>query len=468
MGGGKLSGAMAQKAVRDKVTWLYLSLAVILFAMFLPVREPNGDDLYFCGQGIHDFKSLADFLSMRYNGWSTRLFTEAITVILLNLDMMVWRVFCVVDIMIIALTVKYLTGIGSSLWKNLFLCLLVAAFPFSYYMSAGWVTTTSGYLTSAALGLTALCPLRKLADEEKIVRREATLYILAAAVACNHEQVCAILLGVYLCSCICCIVSKKKLHKIQICQIGVCILNMLYIFTSPGNAARTTAETATWLPEFAEWTLPEKILRGILHAADYFFYNDSGEVFCLMPVFLLSFLILSGTKEKWKKAIALGGAFWLYAAQGVIILLKTGREIGLPKHNILLQRGEHGENMLSGGIDIAVAVSAVFLAGLLFVELYWLFGKSMSFLIAAMTLAAGFCSVAIVGMSPTIYASRDRLFYFLVYAVLILMCYVVNKLCPDTAGKREKWILSAAGALLLFSFATNIFLLIKVFAGVYS
>lgn len=105
---------------------------------------------------------------------------------------------------------------------------------------------------------------------------------------------------------------------------------------------------------------------------------------------------------------------------------------------------------------------------LLFLELYCLLGKSISFLTACMTLAAGFFSVAIVGLPPTIYASGNRLFYFLMYAVIILMCCVVNKLCPDRAGKREKAVLSAAGILLLFSSAKYVLLLVKVYSGVYS
>ena len=118
--------------------------------------------------------------------------------------------------------------------------------------------------------------------------------------------------------------------------------------------------------------------------------------------------------------------------------------------------------------DMALAASAVALTVLLFLELYWLLGKSISFLTAAMTLAAGFCSVAIVGLSPTIYVSMSRLFYFLMYAVIILMCCVVNKLCPHRAGKREKVILAAAGVLFLFSFAKYILLLVKVCFGAYS
>lgn len=126
-----------------------------------------------------------------------------------------------------------------------------------------------------------------------------------------------------------------------------------------------------------------------------------------MVIFLLTLLMLSTKAKKRKKAIALGGALWLYAIQGIIILQKIGKQIGLLQ-NSLLQRGEHGENPLSNGIDIALAASAVFLAVLFFLELYWLLGKSISFLTAAMTLAAGFCSVAIVGLSPTIYASGSR------------------------------------------------------------
>lgn len=68
MGRGKLSIAAAKKTFYNQLTWTYPALAVILFGMFLPIKEPNGDDIYFSEQGIHNVKALTDFLTMRYNG----------------------------------------------------------------------------------------------------------------------------------------------------------------------------------------------------------------------------------------------------------------------------------------------------------------------------------------------------------------------------------------------------------------
>ena len=45
----------------------------------------------------------------------------------MNLDMTVWRVFCVANILGIALSVRYLLGIRNSVWKNSVLCMLVDA-----------------------------------------------------------------------------------------------------------------------------------------------------------------------------------------------------------------------------------------------------------------------------------------------------------------------------------------------------
>lgn len=95
---------------------------------------------------------------------------------------------------------------------------------------------------------------------------------------------------------------------------------------------------------------------------------------------------------------------------------------------------------------------------LLFGELFWLFGNSPSFWAGAMFLAAGFGSAAVLGFSPTIYASGNRVFSIFIYATIVLICHIVNQVFADTCGRRERLALLAAGAFSLASTAKNIWL----------
>ncbi len=445
---------MVQKLQKNRHLIPYILLAAYLFAMFCMVTEPTRDDFYYQSIKADSLGDVMAFLSQMYLSWSSRMVTEPLVVLLVNLDMMVWRIFCVANILIIALSVQYLLGIRNSAWKNSVLCMLVGSFPFSYYASAGWITTTAIYLISISLGLVALYPLRKLLDGKRSAWWENALFILSAVLACNHEQVGAVVLGVYLCSCAYCAVLRRKISRMQICQIMVAAASILFVLTCPGDAIRMEVEARTWLPEYEGWTFWEKLLRGILHAADYYFYTTGINFFAFALVFTLGLALSLRPVRNWKKALSLGTGLWLCLAVGIILL----QRLGVLERDVLFPWEEYGVNMLARGVDAARAASALLLLLLLFYELFWLFGNSASFWTASMLLAAGFGSAAVLGFSPTVYASGNRVFSIFIYATIALICYIVNKEFADGWGKRERLAMLVAGAFSLASTAKNIWL----------
>lgn len=416
-------------------------LVIYLFALFFLIRVVGGDDTWFQSSDVHNMQDLIDFLGMRYMNWSSRLCSEAVIIVLVRLNMMVWRLCCVAAILLIALSMRYLAGIGSSLWKNIFLCLLVASFPLSYYMSAGWITTTSVYLMSAALGIFALIPIRKAAEGKTYTWPECILYIVSALVASNQEQMCALLIGFYLCTIAYFLISqsKQKIHWIHAGVLFVCILNVIFFVSCPGIPIRVAQETEMWMPEYVSWSVFHKFLYGFLHAADCLFYEKKLNIVMLILVFIFAILVIKKVEQKWKKAAAIADVLWTCLVAGVILLQRLGL-IG----NVF-QWGEYGQNMLASGNDIARAVSAVILLAFLFCELFWLFGNTLQFWISSVIFAAGIASVVMVGFSPTIYASGTRIFIFCDYAILTMAAYVVSELCPDECGKTEKTILIITG-----------------------
>ena len=432
----------------------YILLAASLFAMFCMVTEPTRDDFYYQSIKADSLGDVMAFLSQMYHSWSSRMVTEPLVVLLVNLDMMVWRIFCVANILGIALSIRHLLGIRGSVWKNAALCMLVGSFPFSYYASAGWITTTAIYLISISLGLVALFPLRSLLDGRKGAWWENGLYVLAAVLACNHEQVGAVVLGVYLCSCAYCAVLRRRIAGMQVCQIVVAAASILFVLTCPGDAVRMEIETQTWLPEYAGWNVFEKLLRGICHGADYYFYDRGVNFFAFALVFLLALALFLHPAKGWQKALSLAGALWLCLAVGAILL----QRLGLLAKDALFPWEEYGANMLARGVDVARAASALLLLLLLFCELFWLFGNSASFWTGAMFLAAGFGSAAVLGFSPTIYASGNRVFSIFIYATIVLICYIVNKAFADAWGRRERLALLVVGAFSLASTAKNLWL----------
>ncbi len=439
-----------------KENYLYIVLGMMFLLMFFMVREPFGDDLYYQDRGVHDLNSLGAFLTMRYESWSSRMISETVIVLMLGMGMTAWRIFSAANCMAVVLSMKYLIGIGNSWWQNATLCMLAAAFPISYYASAGWVTTTSVYLFSAVVGLVALFPIRKWLDGKKMAWWEVIIYIFSAVAACNLEQVSAVLLGIYLCACACEMFFRHKIQWMQVIMVFICVISMIFIFTCPGNAFRKIVETEQWLPQFANWTLIKKCLCGVLHAVDYFFINKSINLIALILYFVMAALTMRQVKSAWKRALCAAGGVWLCASIGIILLQKA-HIIG---EEAVFRWGGSGQNMLLSGGDIFRAVSALLLWLLLAVDLYWLLGKSKDFFTALIILCAGFGSVAIVCFSPTIYVSGSRIFIFCYYAVYLLISFLLKKLCPANAEKGELLILSVTGLCSFASFLKNLIFLI--------
>ncbi len=101
---------MFQKLQKNRHLIPYILLAAFLFAMFCMVKEPTRDDFYYQSIKADSLGDVMAFLSQMYLSWSSRMVTEPLVVLLVNLDMMVWRIFCVVNILIIALSVRYQIG----------------------------------------------------------------------------------------------------------------------------------------------------------------------------------------------------------------------------------------------------------------------------------------------------------------------------------------------------------------------
>ena len=62
-----------------------MAVVVILFAMFCMVTEPTRDDFYYQSIPAGSPKEVLDFLRMLYFNWSSRMVTEPLVLLLVNL-----------------------------------------------------------------------------------------------------------------------------------------------------------------------------------------------------------------------------------------------------------------------------------------------------------------------------------------------------------------------------------------------
>lgn len=219
-----------------------------------------GDDIYFRNRA--DGRPLWDFLVWRYWEWSSRSIIEVFTVFMSQYHI-IWRVCNVFCSVLIFYALKKLLGIKEkkAVW---FLGLCITVYTYIDMASAGWIATTTNYWWVLAALLTALLPLRKYHEHERIHWWEWIAYTIATLYACNQEQT-VIMFSILLFIFVLCCWSKKEFKIYGLYWQGIVALgSLLFILCCPGNQVRFQIEMSNSFPNFSELSIIDKVYLGIL------------------------------------------------------------------------------------------------------------------------------------------------------------------------------------------------------------
>ncbi|CAG9704379.1 hypothetical protein [Clostridium neonatale] len=108
-----------------------------------------------------------------------------------------WKVLNIASLMLLAVSISKLLVGKNARRYNWIIVALVLAYPFKDMSTAGWAATTINYTWPLSLGLYSLIIVKKILKNENIKWYEYILSIIALIYAINVEQMCAILLAIY-------------------------------------------------------------------------------------------------------------------------------------------------------------------------------------------------------------------------------------------------------------------------------
>lgn len=268
------------------------------------------------------------------------------------------------------------------------------------------------------------------------------------------EQMAAILLGAYLVTGLFLFKEKKKLHWFYFVQLGLILLSIVFILTTPGNSVRIVAETERFFPEFAALSFLEKLWTGFLETGQYYLAagpEQESLVFGLLTgvLFRQTVLLHWGRGKKWYVYAAALCPLAFYWGLGHLgsFLLDSG----------ILTRGRNGVGVLvqnkyipelsyfSAGLVAMQTLCYLLVICCVLLTIWFLYGKSREAALQSVILAAGFLSKMIVGFSPTVYASGDRTSVFGAAAILIV---VMRNLLLLQENQKKKPAMAAALAYI--------------------
>ncbi|MCC8137021.1 MAG: DUF6056 family protein [Clostridiales bacterium] len=447
-----------KKENKNRMYWGAVALYfLILIVVHSRIVTGTNDDAWFAA--VLDRYDLLSYLRVRYMTWTSRLPTEALLVYLTRWPSWIWKGLNICFFMLLVYELAAIWGEDEETQPKaqLFFAVFLFLLPVQMHNGAGWITTTMNYLWPVTLGFLPLILLRKWETGKRICSYEYPVCAIGCFLGSFQEQTAAVLFVLFLLYAIGRRIQRQKmpLFGYMLCLITFGVL--VFTLTCPGNAARSAAETQTWFPEFASYTIGEKILTGFLRTCSFYITCESGNLYFLL---ILSALFALTLIERKSVFLCLTGAYsWLITfVSGFCgtVFNKFEIDFRLPFSG-LLQNTELPEiNAAVTWMDIAlecVLFSSVL--GCVVVLLYSVFGNNISqksvsilpntdlipddlrpespstdriqhadtngrfvqcfqrngtFCMLFLMLAASLCSGFIMGFSPTVYASGGRVF----------------------------------------------------------
>ena len=445
---------------RKKVGCYLLVAAFFIWAHSF--TEANySDDAWF--STMLDQYSILGFLNWRFHTWSSRVILEGILVVLAHSDFIVWSILDTFVCLLLVWAISQILDMQdwhAPLWITLSLCLL----PVGILYPAGWIATSTNYLWPLTAGMVSLVPLvRSLRGDRCPAVLKRVGFVLALIIAANQEQIAAVLFGVYLCHLIGWYVVKRREMAQQMNAIGyekkprvypflpelvILLASLAFIVLCPGNASRNIQEMSSWFPEYPNYSMGERLLMGMLDTVAYFGAGRAKQIILIVFVGIL-ILVLDYKYLKWSKVrdieplkALMRWGFPAILGEAVLLALVL---LGFPvRHMIEEGRLYHPsfyydlmanrylpqhDQCLYQNWQIALELGLYGLAFLAILGLLWAVADSAKeavCMVVLTVLAMG--SKAMLGFSPTVYASGYRTAFVGSVILLVLGLHLLQKL----------------------------------------
>lgn len=422
-----------KKVVKHKNTLILIGIYLFGIALFsilihTVVRLAGSDDIVFQKQ-ISPYANVFDWVNYRYHSWSGRIFAESFVYIFSPLPILFWKIaetllFVLFDGFIFLYYLVFTKA--RSPFKDRVMMILAVTLPALFdsgVILTGqlWVTGSMNYFWLSTFTLIALYPVVFYAVHKKGPKNIFIIigFISTVIAACSQEQGGLILTAimVLLTSYLVYLKSSKKLIRIPFLPIGFSITSTIFLIfglIAPGNKARIGSETITWRPDF--YTIAFN--KHIEYAGRWFIdavVNHSG--FLLIAFWVLVILLLIKKKTKNKVNVTYATLFVLGAAS--IISLSKGFDSVNP---LVTFYPTWKPNIPHHIISLLLLIPWCIILIVSLIAPYIIYGfRSKKAVILSVLISGFLCSILIITLSPTMYASGPRTLYFPSVTILFVI-----------------------------------------------
>ena len=388
----------------------YIVFSFFIFGLISLDYTVFNDDKFF--YTLSNEKSLSEFLVWRYFSWSSRIIIEAVLFLIISFSAFFQIFFVTLLYLFCALSLKHLLK-PQTLLQNVIICFMVASIPFCFINNTGWISNSMNYLFPLIFGIISF---------ESLYNPRPCFYygiflILTTFVASGMEQLCVVMLLIFGCVGLYYLVKYKKIMWFYVIQLEICMFNIALFALCPGNSFRFGREIRKYSFDFLQWDFFTLFYRGLSHTMDYFF----DEPFCILLVALdiVIFNLLAYDKKT---------------------RLSCFSTLVISAITIFLIFFWHKEMHIFFVIDNKLGWYYLLFASLFFClifSLFLLYKNTVFFYISLLFIFVGLLSSAILGLSPTLYASSVRIFFYFLFILYVLPLFsVLNDYDKQPKNKR--------------------------------
>lgn len=193
---------------------------------------PNKYDSEFFIKQMQEM-SVFDFVSMRYQTWTSRVLIETLICLILPKSGIIWAILNTIMMTILGYSILKIFVTEDNPILNWMAICFILIYPLDKIASCDWGAGSMNYTWPLAMLLFSIIPIAKIQRQEKIAKYMYPIYSVALIFACNQEQCCMIAVCVYVIFIIYHILKNKKVHPFMVVQCILAVLSLLFIATCP-------------------------------------------------------------------------------------------------------------------------------------------------------------------------------------------------------------------------------------------
>ena len=420
-------------------------VGVILFAILIKFgfRYQGSDDTVF-QQLISPYPTVFDWVIHRYETWSGRIFAESFIYLFSSAPLYLWKIVSVILYSIFSVMIFLYYKLFSNqedVKKDILMLSFCFCIPFFTYvntLSSGvlWVTGSMNYFWIVTFGLVGFYPIAYYLIYKKLA---PTLYIIISTfsliiAACSQEQVGATLLGLSILFLIYSLYLYKKREQAfptyLIISTTIIIIAFSFGILAPGNKIRLIAETKYWLPDF--YTIP--LLAHIEYSYRWFLnatINNSGFLLILSWGLLALLFIKKRTQTNFQRIIIITLTILCFAT-----LAKSYEPI-----KWIFEFYPTWKPIVPNRISYIALALGLFTLIITIIAPLILFKKNKKGWIISILFLTAFANIAIIVVSPTVYASGSRTLFVPSIILTLINIFLINEVMVEY--KKYQYIIAS-------------------------